>query len=234
MDEEIRWILSNIPDEQKVICHHKLVIYATWRFGKWVRRTGSREIIMAGHSPEDIANEAWKKLCSGDREWKYELHPDDRKGHISQATIESLMIFMMSSIKSLVHTLGHSAQYQSSVYLDDVTSKVNDEGESYEAQLRDKDVVDFLQSPRLSPEDELFFKEVRDQILQCISDKADLLKLFTHLCNGLEPAEIAFAMKIDVNDVYDMKRRFLRRARPVYEELMPRNGEPNVEKEERE
>jgi hypothetical protein len=234
MNAEVRWILSNMSDEQLLACHHRLAIYATWRCGKWTWSTGNRENLPKGFSPEAIAQEAWARLHDGERQWNYELNPRDEVGNISADTISSFTKFMRSTIDSLVYDLGHSKDHKEHASLEDELSRVSSDGDGYEDErIINKALSAFLYAPTSSPDEQLLIKELGGQIRQVLSDSAELLNLFSYLTDGLTPAEISSRMNKEPREIYVLIRRFLRRARPVYEEFVGGNGKSKSKKEER-
>lgn len=234
MNAEAQWILSNMSDEQRLACHHRFVIYASWRCGKWAWSTGNRENLPKGFSPEAIAQEAWTRLFDGGRQWNYELNPHDEVGNISADTISSFTKFMRSTIDSLVHDLGHSKHHKEHASLEDELRRVSSDGDGYEDErIINRSLSDILYAPTSSPDEQFLIKELGGQIRQVLSDSPELLKLFSYLTDGLTPAEISSIMNKGRREIYVLIRRFLRRARPVYEEFIGGNGKSKSKKEER-
>jgi hypothetical protein len=230
MDAEIQWILSNLTDEQLLTCHNRLALYAWWCCGKW--RPNDREGLS-----EDLVQEAWARVLAGTRRWPNGPNPEDLERNISQSTIESLSDFMKSTIKSLVHAVGHSEAGRKTVSLDAESERISDSGERYEVENVDYDLLGFLCPSELSPEEQVLANESVALVRQQIADRAELLELHAHLRNGLKAGEIATAMNTDPKIVHGWIRCFKRRTKPI-RDLFSQNSRSqpesqNVKEDER-
>ena len=175
MNEEIRWVLLNMTEEQQLACHDALVIYAERRCRKWRWPTGNSANMPGGVSPEDIEQEAWKRFLCGERNWKFEVNPEDEEGNISKATVDSLMKFMKGAIDSLVSDFGHSGTAKTYASLEDECTRTNDQGERYEVELKKDNVAASFSAPvKSSDEQAVFYKELDRNFRKAIADRPDL------------------------------------------------------------
>lgn len=209
MKPETAQILRKITREQWADYYNELVIYAEAKCRRWRWRTGNKENLPKGSSPESIASEAVARFYDGEREWNHEVYPG-----------ENPVPFLKSVVRSLVSDLGRSKAHESAASLEDESAGMNAEGESYRKEVRaSESEPGFRSTPSESPYKATYFKEVNERVDAAIADREDLVELRGHLRAGKKPAEIAARMELDVEDVYVLIRLFRRRTEGISEEL---------------
>jgi hypothetical protein len=209
MDPETKRILQKIPKEQWVVYYNQLVIYAESRCRRWTWKTGNRENLPKGFSPESIAREAFRRLYGGNRVWNHDAYPG-----------EDPVPFLKSVIRSIVSDLGRSKAHKTSASLEDESTGANGNGEPYHNEVQAADgVPGFRSVPTDSPYKSTYFKEVNERLDTAIADRGDLVELLGHLRDGKKPAEIAVAMKKNIKDIYVLIRLFHRRTEAINKEL---------------
>ena len=77
MGPETLKILQKITLEQWSDYYNELVIYAEAKCKRWVWKTGNKENLPKGYSPESIAREAVARFYDGERVWNHEAYPGD-------------------------------------------------------------------------------------------------------------------------------------------------------------
>ena len=205
---ETQRIIQNISQEQWLKYFHELVLYAESRCRKWQWRTG-RSNLPKGFSPDAIANEAIAKLLSGERVWNHETYPGDNPTP-----------FLKNVVASIVYRLGHSVAHQTAASLEDESTAVDSDGDSYTRDLEAAEGIEgFSPPPISSPEDKIFARQIHELVREAIADRPDLITVYEYLCQGMKPAEIAVEMGID-NEVYVKIRTIHRRAEKIAAEIL--------------
>jgi hypothetical protein len=209
MKPETLLILKKITPEQWSDYYNELVIYAEAKCRRWTWETGNKENMPKGFSPESIAREAVERFYDGIRVWNHEVYPGDNP-----------VPFLKSVVRSLVSDLGRSKEHKKTASLEDESIGTSAEGESFNKEVRASDRVQGFRSPPIdSPYKATYFKEVDERINAAIGDRKDLVELRGYLLEGKKPADIAAAMKRDVNDIYILIRLFRRRTEDISDEL---------------
>lgn len=209
MKPETLLILQKITEEQWVDYYNELVIYADARCRRWRWRTGNKENLPKGFSPEAIVDEAIDRFYDGVREWNHEAYQGN-----------SPVPFLKSVIRSLVSDLGRSKAHKSAASLEDESRSTSSEGESYQKEIQAADGASGFRTPPIdSPYMSTYFKEINEQIDAAIRDRGDLVELRDYLREGMKPADIATKMKRDVEDIYVLIRLFRRRTEGISVEL---------------
>lgn len=202
-------ILKKITVEQWSDYYNELVIYAQAKCRRWTWDTGNKENLPRGFSPESIAREAVARFYDGIRVWNHETYPGDNP-----------VPFLKSVIRSLVSDLGRSKAHKTTASLEDESTGTSVEGDTYQKEVQASDrMPGFRPPPTGSPYKDSYFKEVNERIDAAIADREDLVELRGYLCEGETPANIAAAMKKDVEDIYVLIRLFRRRTESISDEL---------------
>jgi DNA-directed RNA polymerase specialized sigma24 family protein len=209
MKPETVQILRKITREQWADYYNELVIYAEAKCRRWRWRTGNKENLPKGSSPEAIASEAVARFYDGEREWNHEIYPG-----------ENPVPFLKSVVRSLVSDLGRSKAHETAASLEDESAGTNAEGESFRKEVRASESAPGFRSTRSeSPYKATYFKEVNERVDAAIAGREDLAELRSHLRAGKKPAEIAAEMELNVTDVYILIRLFRRRTEGIGKEL---------------
>lgn len=207
VNPETRRILSDITDEEWRGHYRELVLFAYARCRRWLWRSGNRENLPEGHSPDSVVREAVTRLYDGTRIWNHEQYPGSNP-----------VPFLKSVIDSLIWSLLSGAEHSRVAPLEPGRHWTGDEShEQGFDQLEEGRGIH--QSATLALEDKIYFEEVEERIRSAIADRQDLLELFDFLSEGLKPAEIAERMNIDVKRVYVLRKTFDRRTADIQREL---------------
>ncbi|MDQ5827085.1 MAG: hypothetical protein M3441_23210 [Chloroflexota bacterium] len=203
---ETRQILLSISEDEWRRHYRELVIYAYARCRRWLWRTGNRENLPEGYSPETIVQEAVARLYDGTRVWNHSQYPDLTPVPFLKAVVDSIMWALLSG-----------AEHKRTVSLEQEQAGVSGElTQSFQGIEADASL--HISSP-LSPENRIYLKEVEQRIRAVIDDRHDLIQLFEHLLDGLKPNEIAERMGMDVNRIYALRKTFDRRTAEIQREL---------------
>jgi DNA-directed RNA polymerase specialized sigma24 family protein len=217
---ETREILLSISDDEWRRHYRELVIYAYARCRRWLWRTGGRENLPEGYSPEAIVQEAIVRLYDGTRVWNHEQHPDSDP-----------VPFLKTVVDSLVWALLSGAEHKRTVSLEQGHAAVAGDQEQY---FQDIEAGAGLQnSSSFSPENQVYLEEVEQRIQTVIADRHDLMQLFEHLLEGLKPSEIAARMNMDVKQIYALRKTFDRRTAEIQRELFGMRRREGAKKEGR-
>jgi hypothetical protein len=209
MGPETLRILQKITLEQWSDYYNELVIYAEAKCKRWVWKTGNKENLPKGYSPESIAREAVARFYDGERVWNHEAYPGDNP-----------VPFLKSVIRSLVSDLGRSKAHKTAASLEDESVGTSAEGESFTKEVRASESAHgFRSTPPPSPYKSAYFKEVNERIAAAIADREDLVKLHRYLREGLKPPDIAPKMGKSVQDIYFLIRLFRRRTEGISNEV---------------
>jgi hypothetical protein len=207
VDLETRQVLSDISEEEWRAYYRELVLFAHARCRRWLWRSGNKENLPEGHSPDSIVREAVTRLYDGTRVWNHEQYPGPSPVPFLKSVIDSLIWSLLSSAEHL-----HSAQLELDVTASDVDSLDQDFDRLMEGE-------GFSQSATLTPDEKIYFDEMEEQIRSAIADRQDLIELFDLLLEGLKPAEMAERMKSDVKRVYALRKTFDRRTADIQREI---------------
>ena len=223
MDEispETRKILLSISDDEWRRHFRELVIYAYARCRRWLWRTGGKENLPEGYSPEAIAQEAIARLYDGTRAWNHDQHPGSDP-----------VPFLKTVVDSLIWALLTGAEHRRAVPLEQGHASGVGDQEHYSQDLEAG--AGLYNSPALSPETQVYLEEVERRIRTAIADRKDLLHLLEHLLQGLKPSEIAARMNMDVGRIYALRKTFDRRTVEIQRELFGMKRREGANKEGR-
>ena len=223
MDEispETRKILLTISDDEWRRHYRELVIYTYARCRRWLWRTGDRENLPEGYSPEAIAQEAIVRLYDGTRIWNHDQHPGSNP-----------VPFLKTVVDSLVWALLTGAEHKRTVPLEQEHTSGEGNQEHYLQAFEAR--AGLYDSSALSPETQVYLEEMDIRIRTAISDRDDLLQLYEHLLQGLKPGEIATRMNADVGRIYALRKTFDRRTAEIQRELFGMKSRERANKEGR-
>jgi DNA-directed RNA polymerase specialized sigma24 family protein len=217
---ETRQILLSISEDEWRRHYRELVIYAYARCRRWSWRTGNRENLPEGYSPEAIVQEAVARLYDGTRVWNHDQYPD-----------RNPVPFLKAVVDSLVWALLSSAEHNRTVSLEQGHAAVpGDQAQSFQGIEVEAGLHN---SSPLSPDNHVYLKEVEQRIESVIADRQDLIQLFEHLRDGLKPNEIAERMGLDVKRIYALRKTFDRRTAEIQRELFGIRRSEEAKKEGR-
>ena len=130
MDDKTKEILSKMTQDQWDDYHNELVIYAEAKCNRWTWKTGDKENLPKGYSPETIATEAIKRLFRGTRNWNHEIYPGDNP-----------VRFLKSVARSIVSEIGDSKAHKTAASLEKEGLKFNDNGANYEIEVPPEKII---------------------------------------------------------------------------------------------
>jgi hypothetical protein len=209
MNPETIRILQKITREQWSDYYNELVIYAEAKCRRWRWKTGNKENLPKGYSPESIAREAVARFYDSDRIWNHDIYPGDNP-----------VPFLKSVVRSLVSDLGRSNDHKAAASLEDESVGTSAEGQSFTKNVRASDSTPgFRPTSPPSPYKFTYYKEVNERIAAAIADREDLVKLHHYLREGMKPADIAPKMEKSVQDIYFLIRLFRRRTEAISNEV---------------
>ncbi len=172
------------------------------------RKTWMHRRIPNGLTPEDLALEAIADFLDRKRTWNYEKQPN-------------LLYFLKSVVDSKISHLFELDDYKRTQPF-----PMTEEGQEVEEML-DKanpaaDHACYSPIKSLNPEEILLKKEEKQgdeavvrMLIDLIAGDKELETLFDLICDGLKPAEIAAKMRINVKEVYNLKKRLDRKCREL-------------------
>jgi DNA-directed RNA polymerase specialized sigma24 family protein len=201
---ETREILLGITEEEWRRHYRELLIYAYARCRRWLWRTGGRENLPEGYSPEAVVQEAVARLYDGTRVWNHQQYPGGDPVPFLKAVIDSLIWALLSG-----------AEHRRTVSLDEGSE---DGGRGGNVQgLEPGSAV--RTSTALAPDDKIYLENVERRIRAAVADRPELVELFECLLEGLKPREIAGRMGTDVKRVYALRKTFDRRTAEIQREV---------------
>jgi len=207
VDPETQRILSDITEDEWRGYYRGLVLFAYARCRRWLWRSGDRENLPEGHSPDSIVREAVTRLYDGTRVWNHKQYPGT-----------SPVPFLKSVIDSLIWALLSGAEHARVTPLRPAGIGLGDDGQEQSFD-RLEEGAGIRQSAGQSPDERIYFEEIEERIRVAIADRQDLVELFDLLLEGLKPAEIAESMNIDVKRIYALRKTFDRRTADIQREL---------------
>lgn len=213
MDNDRVLELLNAEDWDDIII--KLAYYAIFCFKRyrWIAN------FPKGNSPEDIAINAIEKVWNGTRDWNPDKYPN-------------LLEHLKWIVKSDVEHLSSSLEHKSTGTLPVVTKE---DGTKIELEETNREYAHSITQKVPTPEEELIAKEDQKQKYE---DKAlaELHKIvkgdqdleFLLLCfeDGIgKPSEIATIAEWKIEKVYNLKKKLLRKAAKIGNEIFHIKGE---------
>ena len=178
----------------------RLTYYAVSRF----RRYGWQSGLPKGNSPDDTALNAIEKVWDGTRDWDPDKYPD---------LLKHLKWIVKSDIGHLFSSLEHKTTGRMPVLIKDNGTEVELGGTACEHPHSISDKV-------LTPEEELIVKQKKESEKALIAELNDAVKgdddlelLLLCFEESIDkPETIAIETNWDINKVYNLKRKLLRKA----------------------
>jgi hypothetical protein len=181
----------------------RLTYYASIQF----RRYGWRSALPKGNSPDDIALKAIQKVWDGTRDWDPDKYPD---------LLKHLEWIVRSDVEHLFSSLEHKTTGQMPVLEKDDGTEV-ELGETAGKQPY------LINGKVLTPEEELIAEQNRKseealiaELHDAVKGDEDLQLLLLCFEEGIDkPEKIAIETKWDINKVYNLKKKLLRKAAKI-------------------
>ena len=186
----------------------QLTYYAVFCF----KRYSWKSDFPKGYSPDDIAISAIEKVWDGTREWDPDKYPD---------LLKHLEWIVKSDVEHLFSSLEHRSTGRTPVL-------INEDGTEVELEKTNCEYEHSITPKVPTPEEELIAKEeqeYKDRFLaelhkSVIGDK-DLEFLLLCFEDGIDkPIEIAAISEWDINKIYTLKRKLLRKAAKIGKEIL--------------
>lgn len=209
LSPKTREILLSLSEDDWRGYYRELVLYAYARCSRWLWRTGDKQNLPEGHSPESITQEAVLRLYDGTRTWNHEQYPGNNPVPFLKAVIDSLIWALLSGAEHLRRSA-----------VGDPPSVGSNSPEPLDLDI---DADEGLHhSPSLAPDRKLYLEDVEHRIRMAIANRPDLLEFFEYLLEGLKPREISKRLNVDVKRVYALRKTFDRRTDEIQRELFGR------------
>ncbi len=186
----------------------RLTYFAAIQFHRYGWRSG----LPKGNSPDDIALSAIEKVWDGTRDWDPDKYPD---------LLIHLKWIVRSDIEHLFSSLEHKTTGRMPVL-------IKDDGTEVELDETTRDYPHSISGKVLTPEEELIAEHNRrsDQALlselyDAVKGDEDLELLLLCFEEGIDkPEAIAIATKWEINTVYNLKRKLLRKAAKIGKDII--------------
>lgn len=210
MNEQTREILSKISQEQWNDYHHELVLYAESKCSKWTWKTGEKENLPKGYSPESIATEAVRRFFRGTRNWNHEKYLGDNP-----------VPFLKSVVRSIVSEIGRSKAHKTAASLETEAMRLNATGDDYESEIPPENIISGFNSQReATAYEEIYFSQIHRRILLALQDDADLLAFYRLKRDGLDNPRIRNEMSKTDKEIEAIRVRFSRRTKKIRQEFI--------------
>ena len=186
----------------------KLTYYASMRFKRYAWRSN----LPKGNSPADIALQAIEKVWNGTRDWDPEKYP-------------ALLVHLKWIVKSDINHLFSSLELKTTGRKPVITKEDGTEVELEEPACEEPHSIS---AKALTPEDELIAKQQRkyeEALLNLLQDAVrgdeDLELLMLCFDEGFDkPEAIAAETGWDIDKVYKIKKKLLRKAAKIGEKII--------------
>ena len=182
----------------------KLTHNAIWQTHKYTWKSGSPNQLPGGKTPEDIAIDAIEKVWNGTRDWDPDKYPD-------------LLVHLKWIVKSDIEHLFSSMEHQKSGRMPAL--KGDEETEpSYGEIVRDPssptpEKASTPEEELIAHEDRRLEEKLKEELYAAVKGDEDLELLLLCFEEGIDKSEaIASQTGWDVKNVYNLKRKLLRRA----------------------
>jgi hypothetical protein len=208
MNMETLNAISEISDEewQQIILDLGWYAVSVSRRLRW--RTKNPIDLPRGETVDSIVSKALEKLFSGDREWHPKQDPDIKR-------------YLMGVVDSL---LNHLAESKDNTLLTRTPEPDSADAPAWESGSSERDpATDWLVPARHSPETEMLEEErtrLENRALELLIDECSddqlLLKVLEAKMDGHDkPAEIAKAVGISIQEMYNATKRLDRKLEKV-------------------
>ena len=165
----------------------KLTHNAIWQAHKYTWKSGSPNQLPGGKTPEDIAIDAIEKVWNGTRDWNPDKYPD-------------LLVHLKWIVKSDIEHLFSSMEHQKSGRMPALKGDEETEASTPEEEL-------------IAHEDRRLEEKLKEELYAAVKGDEDLELLLLCFEEGIDKSEaIASQTGWDVKNVYNLKRKLLRRA----------------------
>ena len=189
-----------------------LTYYAAFRFRRYAWQSNLPKV----HSPADVALHAIEKVWDGTREWDPEKYPD---------LLTHLKWIVKSDVEHLFSSLEHKTTGRRALIR-------QEDGMEIELDEPDCEHPHSISAKVLTPEDELIAKQQKEyekamlaELHNAVEGDEDLELLMLCFEYGIDkPEAIATETGWDIDKVYNLKRKLLRKAAKI--------GEKNIETKE--
>jgi len=190
-----------------------LTYYAVFRF----ERYGWKSNLPKGNSPADVALNAIGKVLNGTREWDPDKYPD-------------LLTHLKWIVKSDVEHLSSSLEHKKTGRMPVV---IKEDGTEVELGETACEHTHSISAKVLTPEEELITKQKKGyennllaELHDAVKGDEDLELLLLCFEEGIDkPEKIAIEADWDINKVYNLKRKLLRKAAKVGKKNIRGKGE---------
>ena len=190
----------------------KLTYYAVFRFKRYAWQSN----LPKGYSPADVALYAIEKVWDGTRDWDPEKYPD---------LLTHLKWIVKSDVEHLFSSLEHKTTGRRPVITQEDGTEIELEGPACEHPHS-------ISSKVLTPEEELIAKQQNEyekallaELHNAVKGDEDLELLMLCFEDGIDkPEAIAAETDWDIDKVYNLKRKLLRKAAKI--------GEKNIKTKE--
>lgn len=212
LDPETAELLRAFDDEEWLKFYNLLVLFARRACGKLSWKTGKKDHLPEGYSPETIAQEAITRLFDGRRGWNRDAYPGPSPMGVLIATVDSI-------VGDLVRSEEHKRMKCLTWQADGERSESEDQTERL---IRRAQKADPLNVPD-APDRTLYLQNVLERIRARLSLRADLLNYFECLMKDLGRRDIARELKVSTDRVDELRKQFLARTEDIYHELFGGN-----------
>jgi hypothetical protein len=207
VDPETAKLLRGYSDAEWLTWYNGLVVIAKRECAGRYWRTGRSGHLPKGYTPETIAQEAIKRLFTGERQWNQDEYPGPTPFGVLRATVESI-----------VSDLVRSPEHKRLAYLEEARSGEDDDGDSEAAEKAVHHATQDVQ-PASGVEEAMYFRDVISRIRERIEGRSALVAYFDCLLDGLKRGEIAKRMKVAPTRVDEIRKQFWERTEDIYCEL---------------
>ncbi len=204
----------------------RLTRYAYWEASKYIWKSGNRNHLPGGNTPEDIALGAIEKVWSGVRDWNPEKYPN-------------LLKHLTKVVDSDLNHLFRSMEHWKSERMPDRSDDLGIKGAQDESHAEISSTIHQVSIAK-NPEEQLIAVEnkeyeakVKNEFYVMVKGDEDLEMLLLCFEEGIDkPEAIAAQTGWDIQMVYNLRRKLSRRAakfnkiiRRIKQEERRNNGE---------
>ena len=183
-----------------------LTRYAYWKASKYTWKSGNRNHLPGGNTPEDIALGAIEKVWSGVRDWNPDKYPN-------------LLIHLMKVVDSDLNHLFKSMEHWKSERIPDKSDDLGIKGAHDEshaqisATIHQVSIAKNPEEQLIAVEDKEYEHKVKNEFYAMVKGDEDLEMLILCFEERIDkPETIAAQTGWDIQKVYNLKRKLLRKA----------------------